>query len=450
MSSKTKTTATKEDGKVAGASSSKARQKEQDAPTTLVPKLRFPEFHDSDDWQTKLLGDLCKIRTGKKDANEGASDGQYPFFTCAENHIFSRSYSFDAEAILIAGNANVGQTRYYSGKFEAYQRTYVLTDFSGISVPYLYAILNAKLRESLLAHVQVSAMSYIKLPMLQEYALAVPPSPAEQQKIAECLSSVDELMAAQARKVDALKTHKKGLIQQLFPRVAGASSSKALETGEQDAPATFETQPRLRFPEFQNAGEWVEEKLEDLAKRGSGHTPNKTKDEYYNGGIKWVSLADSKRLDNGLISETTIVISEQGIKKSSAVLHPAGSVILSRDAGVGKSAVMSESMAVSQHFIVWTCDKRRLSNWFLYYILQIKKPVFENVASGSTIKTIGLPFFKEMRIAVPQVKEQQRIAECLTSLDDLIAAQTQKLEAPKTHKKGLMQQLFPSPEEAEA
>jgi type I restriction enzyme S subunit len=238
---------------------------------------------------------------------------------------------------------------------------------------------------------------------------------------------VDELIAAQARKLDALKTHKKGLMQQLFPREG-------------------ETQPRLRFPEFQNAGEWVVAKLEDLAKRASGHTPNKTKDEYYNGGIKWVSLADSKRLDRGLISETAIVISEQGIKNSSAVLHPAGSVILSRDAGVGKSAVMSESMAVSQHFIVWNCDKRRLSNWFLYYMLQIKKPVFENVASGSTIKTIGLPFFKEMRIAVPQVAEQQRIAECFASLHDLIAAQTQTLSALKTHKQGLMQQLFPSPE----
>ena len=256
--------------------------------------------------------------------------------------------------------------------------------------------------------------------------LPLPTQPAEQQKIAECLSSVDELIAAQARKVDALKTHKKGLMQQLFPREG-------------------ETQPRLRFPEFQNAGEWEVTKLEDLANRGSGHTPNKAKAEYYNGGIKWVSLADSKRLDRGLISETAIMISELGIKNSSAVLHPVGSVILSRDAGVGKSAVMSESMAVSQHFIVWNCDKRRLSNWFLYYILQIKKPVFENVASGSTIKTIGLPFFKEMRIAVPQVNEQQRIADCLSSLDDLIAAQTQTLEALKTHKQGIMQQLFPSP-----
>jgi restriction endonuclease S subunit len=216
-----------------------------------------------------MLGRLCRIRTGKKDANEGASDGLFPFFTCAENHIFSQTYSFDAEAILIAGNANVGQTRYYRGKFEAYQRTYVLTDFSGIDVPYLYSILNAKLRESLLGQVQVSAMSYIKLPMLQEYPLPVPPSPAEQQKIAECLSSVDELMAAQARKVDALKTHKKGLMQQLFPREG-------------------ETQPRLRFPEFQNAGEWEVKPLSEVTSAvfdGTHQTPT-----YTTSGIPFYSV----------------------------------------------------------------------------------------------------------------------------------------------------------------
>ncbi len=216
-----------------------------DGKPALVPKLRFPEFRETEGWAEKNLGGLCKIRTGKKDANEGAADGEYPFFTCAENHLYSRTYSFDTEAILVAGNANVGQTRYYNGKFEAYQRTYVLTDFSGVSVPYLYAILNANLRESLLRQVQVSAMSYIKLPMLQEYGLPVPPTTAEQQKIADCLSSVDDLIAAQARKVDALKTHKEGLMQQLFPR-------------------EDETQPRLRFPEFQDAGEWKEHLLQDL------------------------------------------------------------------------------------------------------------------------------------------------------------------------------------------
>jgi type I restriction enzyme S subunit len=258
--------------------------------------------------------------------------------------------------------------------------------------------------------------------------IPLPAEAAEQQRIAECLGSLDELIAAQAQKVETLKTHKKGLMQQLFPREG-------------------ETQPRLRFPEFQDAGEWEVRKPDDLAQRGSGHTPSKRKPEYYNGGIKWVSLADSKRLDSGLISQTESEISLEGIKNSSAVLHPAGTVLLSRDAGVGKSAVMDLPMAVSQHFIVWRCDLSRLSNWFLYYVLQGMKPTFERIASGSTIKTIGLPFFKELTIAVPALDEQQRIASCLSSLDALITAETQKLEAFKTHKKGLMQQLFPSLEE---
>lgn len=251
------------------------------------------------------------------------------------------------------------------------------------------------------------------------------PDVAEQQKIANCLGSLDGVIAAEGRKLEALRQHKQGLMQQLFPQPG-------------------ETKPHLRFREFHNAGEWEEKKLDDLAKRGSGHTPNKSKPEYYNGGMKWVSLADSTRLDNGLIFETAIEISEEGIKNSSAVLHPAGSVILSRDAGVGKSAVINSPMAVSQHFIVWICMPTKLSNWFLYYQLQRLKPLFEQIATGSTIKTIGLPFFKAMRVTVPRLAEQQRIAECLRSLDDTLAAQTRKLEDLTTHKQGLLQQLFPS------
>ena len=425
MSSKTQTTATKEE-----------------ATPALVPKLRFPEFREAAGWKERPLSDFLsesrlpgsKGNVAKKitvklwgkgvfeknDAIQGSINTQY-FRRKAGQFIYSKlDFLNQAFGIVPPSLDNFESTvdlpcfDFAEGLNSVFLLEYVKrSDF--------YERLGETADGSRKAR-RIQAETFLSFPV----AL---PTPAEQQKIAECLSSVDELIAAQARKLGALKTHKKGLMQQLFPREG-------------------ETQPRLRFPEFQNAGEWVEDKLENLAKRGSGHTPNKAKEEYYNGGIKWVSLADSKRLDNGLISETTIVISEQGINKSSAVLHPAGSVILSRDAGVGKSAVMSESMAVSQHFIVWTCDKGRLSNWFLYYILQIKKPVFENVASGSTIKTIGLPFFKELRINVPSVPEQQRIADCLTSLDDLIAAQTQKHEALKTHKKGLMQQLFPSPDAA--
>ena len=228
--------------------------------------------------------------------------------------------------------------------------------------------------------------------------------------------------------MEALKVHKRGLMQELFPHEG-------------------ETRPRLRFPEFREEAEWENTLLDELARRGSGHTPNRGNAEYYDGGIKWVSLADSQRLDNGYIAQTATEISESGIEHSSAVLHAADSVILCRDASIGKCAILRAPMAVSQHFLVWTCDTALLSNWFLYYYFQTMRPTFEQVASGSTIKTIGLPFFKQLKIAKPRLREQHRIASCLSSLDTLIDAESEKLVALKTHKKGLMQQLFPSPEE---
>lgn len=198
--------------------------------------------------------------------------------------------------------------------------------------------------------------------------------------------------------------------------------------------------PKLRFKEFNDS--WRNVLLEDVAIRGSGHTPSKNYPEYYNGGIKWISLADSKKLDNGYIETTEIEISQEGINNSSAVLHPKGTVLLSRDAGVGKSAIMRSEMAVSQHFIVWQPLPKKLANWFLYYQLQILKPEFERIAIGSTIKTIGLPYFKKLRITIPEFNEQQKIASFLSAVDEKIRQLTRKKELLEQYKKGVMQQLF--------
>ncbi len=198
--------------------------------------------------------------------------------------------------------------------------------------------------------------------------------------------------------------------------------------------------PKLRFPEFSNS--WEIKILEKIAKRGTGHTPDKNHTEYYNGGIKWISLADSNKLDNGKIYNTKFNISELGIKKSSAVIHPKNTVLLSRDAGVGKSAIMSESMAVSQHFVTWFGKNNELDNYFLYYKLQILKPVFEKIAVGNTIKTIGMPFFKNLKITIPEYSEQQKIATFLTSVDERLTLLAQQKEKLELYKKGLMQQIF--------
>jgi type I restriction enzyme S subunit len=108
--------------------------------------------------------------------------------------------------------------------------------------------------------------------------------------------------------------------------------------------------------------------LDSVAKRASGHTPSRTEPTYWNGGIKWVSLADSHRLDQGYIHETENEISAAGLRNSSAQMLPSGTVILSRDAGVGKSAILSLDMAVIQHFMAWICGSR-LDNLSLYYYL---------------------------------------------------------------------------------
>ena len=189
--------------------------------------------------------------------------------------------------------------------------------------------------------------------------------------------------------------------------------------------------------------EWKYDLLDKFAIRCSGHTPSQSFPEYWNGGIKWISLADSNRLDNGYIFNTSKEISEDGVKNSSAVLLPAETVVLSRDAGIGKSAVMYVPMAVSQHFIAWKCDNsHKINSWFLYNWLQLNKTELERQAVGSTIKTIGLPYFKKLKIALPPYQEQEKIAQILSTWYQAISATEKLLENSQQQKKALMQELL--------
>ena len=187
--------------------------------------------------------------------------------------------------------------------------------------------------------------------------------------------------------------------------------------------------------------DWTTNLLDEIAERGSGHTPDKDVSKYWHGGIKWISLKDSNKLDKIYISETEEEISQEGIQNSSAVLHPAGVVVLSRDAGVGKSAITTQNMAVSQHFVVWKCSPK-LNNHYLYYWLQLMKPEFERIAVGSTIKTIGMPYFKKLCIAYPPLSQQLKIVEILIAWDRTIDLTSQLIAAKQQRKRGLMQQLL--------
>lgn len=134
-------------------------------------------------WKVKKLSEICTIKTGKKDVNEGNPDGKYPFFTCAREHTYSNEYSFDTEAILIAGNGDVGQVSYYKGKFEAYQRTYVLFDFTEVIPQYLFIFLNGYLKDKISKQKLGNTMPYIKMAMIADFEIPIPTINEQEQII---------------------------------------------------------------------------------------------------------------------------------------------------------------------------------------------------------------------------------------------------------------------------
>lgn len=182
--------------------------------------------------------------------------------------------------------------------------------------------------------------------------------------------------------------------------------------------------------------------LDVVAKRGSGHTPNKNHADYWNGGIKWVSLADSKKLDHRFILETDKEISMLGIDNSSATLHRKNTVIVCRDAAIGKVAILgADDMAVSQHFIAWQCGEK-LNYKYLYYWLQLQKPILEQIATGTTIKTIGLSFFKKLEIPLLDLEKQEEIGNIFWTIDEKVETLTQLRKKLILLKNGLMNDLL--------
>jgi type I restriction enzyme, S subunit len=271
--------------------------------------------------------------------------------------------------------------------------------------------------------------------IVEDEKIWLPDGIEKQKKIAKIMSTIDRTITHTEALIEKYQQIKAGLMHDLFTRGIGADGQ--LRPTREQAPELYWESAIGWIPKG-----WQFELLDKLAQRGSGHTPNKNIDGYWNGGVKWVSLADSRKLDKLYISDTDLEISELGIQNSSANIHPLGTVIMTRDAGVGKSAIISEPMAVSQHFMAWRCAEK-MDNHFLYYWLQHKKRMFENVAMGSTIVTIGLPYFKRLKIAAPKsILEQKIVSEKLRSTDTLIFSLKSELEKLKYRKSGLMHDLL--------
>ena len=425
----------------------------EEARPALVPTLRFPEFRGAQEWENATLGVLSEVVRG---GSPRPIDG---FLTTAADGLnWLKIGDVDREAKYVTDTAEkvrpeaLSKTRVMNpgdlilSNSMSFGRPYILQIETCIhdgwiaitniakraDRDFLYYLISAPSSQSyFIDNAAGSGVQNLNADIIKALAVCFPLN-AEQQKIAECLSSVDELMAAQARKVDALKTHKKGLMQQLFPREG-------------------ETQPRLRFPEFESAGEWEGSELGQCLEKVidyRGKPPPKAE--------SGVPLITAKNVRLGWLDMTADEYIEadaydgwmtKGIAKAEDILF-------TTEAPLGNVAMFPSEgrFALGQRIITLRCKTKICAPEFLFQSLlgPEMQATIDFHSTGSTAKGIKSSVFVSLRFRHPKLAEQQRIASCLSNLDALITAESQRIEAFKTHKKGLMQLLFPSLNEAEA
>ena len=299
------------------------------------------------------LVEVCTIKTGKKDVNEEDINGKFPFFTCAKKNTFSSNYSFDCEAILIAGNGAVGQTSYYSGKFEAYQRTYVLSEFKGILPKLLYHILNVRLVKYLSEMVLGNTIPYIKVGMLENFEFKIPS--IEKQKI--LLKKIESTFNYIDEEVSKIKKNQKK-IDTFIKQFLKLKLSK--NTEEQKS--------------------WAEVQLKDIA--------------YTAGRIGWKGLSAKEYVEKGPLFlsvhslnhgdyvdfSKAFHITKKRYDESPEIMLKSDDILICKDgAGIGKVGIVKEihePTTINGSLLLIRSLDNVLPKYLYYYLIS---PMFQNI-----------------------------------------------------------------------
>lgn len=422
-----------------------------DTPTSFVPKLRFPEFIDHGPWDAKPLDDLCNR------LSETVGDTQLtPVSISAGKGFVPQAEKFGRD---ISGSQYRKYIRLRHGDF-AYNRgnskrfpqgcVYQLTEFDEAAASnafYCFRLHDHLQRafvlgffennghgRQLIRHITSGARSNGLLNISADtffgVTVPVPPTAAEQQKIADCLGSLDDLIVAEGGKLKALRQHKQGLMQQLFPQEG-------------------ERRPRLRFAEFHDAGEWRPHKFGDFVVKSFYGTSASTSETGQYPVLRMGNMGD------GGLDFSNLVYIDLDPEEFESFRLQKGDILLNRTNSrdlVGKISIFDRDLEciTGSYIVSFRLDENRIDPWFCNLMLntQMQQSRIKLLATPSVSQANINPttFRTGLDIAIPKLAEQRRIAACLCSLDDMLAAQSRKVEGLKAHKHGLLQQLFPSPE----
>lgn len=393
----------------------------------LVPRLRFPEFREAPEWGRNKLEELITTVSppSKLQSSSYGAQGKFPIIDQSQELICG--WTDDESAViteslpLIVFGDHTCALKFVDKPFaQGADGIKILKAKPAISAEYLFHSLS---------HRPLAMEDYKRhFSILKERAVVFPDiKSGEQQKIADCLSSLDDLITAENQKLDALRTHKKGLMQRLFPREG-------------------ETVPLLRFPEFQKAGEWESKPLGKVCDVLQGYGFPETLQGRTEGKYPFCKVSDISRAvagNGGALAGAANYVGDDDLSKLRAKLIPKGATVFAKIGEalrLNRRAFVQTECLIDNNAVGLKAIHGSADDYFVYLLSQL---IDLNRHCGGAVPSVNKSTLEAIEVVVPKPNEQKRIAASLSSLDDLIAAQSKKIDALKTHKKGLMQQLFP-------
>lgn len=400
-----------------------------------IPEFRFPEFANTGEWEEKKVGEVCVNEDNKRRpvSRFDRISGQYPYYGANGIQDFVNDFIFNGERLLVGEDGsvltkdNTPVMTWAIGKFWVNNHAHVLAQKKDIPLKYIYYSLSTKDISGLVTGVPPK----LNQENLNNIRILLPSTFAEQQKIAECLSSIDEQILATQQKWDSLKEYKRGLMQKLFP-------------------ANGKTTPDFRFPEFANAGEWEEKQLNTIGETLGGLSGKNAED--FGQGEPYVTY---KQVFAGARIKFNDCQLVQILPNESQNKLQYGDVLITMSSEtpneIGYSAVVT-SKPLKSYYLNSFCFIFRYKNsiaidpLFSIYLFQsnLYRINVIRIAQGITRYNISPSKFLDIKLSFPSFAEQQKIAQCLSSVDEQILATQQKWDFLKEHKRGLMQRLFPN------
>lgn len=411
----------------------------------IIPNYRFPEFKNDGNWIIEKIDNLFKSYSGgTPTSTEGKYyNGTIPFIRSAEidrktTELFLTEDGLNSSSAKMVKHGDLLVALYGANSGDvaiskingAINQAILCLKSSNYNLYTKYYLEYSK--NSIVNKFIQGGQGNLSGDIIKSILLPIPPiKSAEQQKIAACLSSLDDVIAGHEEKLTALEEHKKGLMQNLFPQEG-------------------ETQPKYRFPEFENDGNWVEKKLGDVIElKGRIGYRGYTVEDIVNKGEGAITLSPSNIENNGSLNfDKLTYISWFKYEESPEIMLTEGFTVLVKTGSTyGKAAFIKdlpEKATVNPQIVV--LKPLNINPYFLYLIVsntKIQKQINETVVGGA-IPTLSQDSILKFQFHLPvNNSEQQKIASVLSSVDELIVAQREKIEALKEHKKGLMQGLFP-------